>query len=441
MASPTQREEGPAMAVADEIEDQSPIEEVRLTIPTTDDTTLPTLTFRTWVLGISSFLPLAKLMAKTLPTKPIRIPFTKWKFSMNPGPFNMKEHALIYTLTSSGYAYPSGLSIVTQMQIFYHHKMNYWITFLVIQTTQVGTPIAYWTNWYNTRRFPMISTDVYDKYGQPYNTSRVAPVDFFIQIIAGYLYSGRPLENLISQTYGQVALNQATLFINDFKLCHYMKIPPRSMFLVQVLGTMISTSIKFSIQWYILSSVKNICEPDKLPKGSNWTCPSDRNYFMSNIIWGLVGPSRVFYPSGPYSKLVLFFIVGAISPVLVWMLARSFPHKKWITLINIPLIFVGASTAMPPVTPINYWSWFFVGIIFNHFVYRRYKGWWAKYNYVLSNALDAGCAFMAFLLTGALQSFDVYGISWWGLDVDDHCPLASCPTAPGVVVDGCPVFQ
>ncbi|KAK1291128.1 Oligopeptide transporter 7 [Acorus calamus] len=75
-------------------------------------------------------------MAKTLPTEPIRIPFTKWKFSMNAGPFNMKEHALIYTLTSSGFAYPSGLNIVTQMKIFYHHKMNYWITFLVIQTTQ-----------------------------------------------------------------------------------------------------------------------------------------------------------------------------------------------------------------------------------------------------------------------------------------------------------------
>ncbi|KAK1291127.1 Oligopeptide transporter 5 [Acorus calamus] len=66
---------------------------------------------------------------------------------------------------------------------------------------------------------------------------------------------------------------------------------------------------------------------------------------------------------------------------------------------------------------------------------RRYKGWWAKYNYVMSNALDAGCAFMALVVTCALQSFNVYDINWWGLDVDDHCPLATCPTDPGVVVD------
>ncbi|KAK7826108.1 oligopeptide transporter 7 [Quercus suber] len=29
-------------------------------------------------------------------------------------------------------------------------------------------------------------------------------------------------------------------------------------------------------------------------------------------------------------------------------------------------------------------------------------------------------------------------LSWWGNDLDG-CPLASCPTAVGVVVEGCPV--
>lgn len=37
-------------AASDEVND-SPIEQVRLTVPITDDPTLPCLTFRTWVLG------------------------------------------------------------------------------------------------------------------------------------------------------------------------------------------------------------------------------------------------------------------------------------------------------------------------------------------------------------------------------------------------------
>ncbi|KAK1308233.1 Oligopeptide transporter 8 [Acorus calamus] len=35
----------------------------------------------------------------------------------------------------------------------------------------------------------------------------------------------------------------------------------------------------------------------------------------------------------------------------------------------------------------------------------------------------------------------MYGkdLLWWG-NSDENCPLVSCPTAKGVVVDGCPVF-
>lgn len=35
-------------------------------------------------------------------------------------------------------------------------------------------------------------------------------------------------------------------------------------------------------------------------------------------------------------------------------------------------------------------------------------------------------------------------LHWWGSDPNidpEHCPLASCPTAKGISVDGCPTFQ
>ncbi|CAL0299512.1 unnamed protein product [Lupinus luteus] len=110
--------------------DDNPIEQVRLTVSIKDDPTQPALTFRTWVLGLASCvllafvnhffgyrtnplgissvaaqivtLPLGKLMAATLPTKSIHVPLTKWSFSLNPGPFSMKEHALITILAGCG---------------------------------------------------------------------------------------------------------------------------------------------------------------------------------------------------------------------------------------------------------------------------------------------------------------------------------------------------
>uniref|UniRef100_A0A2P2PIA5 Uncharacterized protein n=1 Tax=Rhizophora mucronata TaxID=61149 RepID=A0A2P2PIA5_RHIMU len=101
-------------------------------------------------------------------------------------------------------------------------------------------------------------------------------------------------------------------------------------------------------------------------------------------------------------------------------------------------ILLSATSNMPPAKPIHYLSWGAVGILFNYYIYRRYRGWWARHNYILSAGLDAGLAFMGVLIYFTLQSNDLYGPSWWGLDDDDHCPLAHCPTAPGVSVTECP---
>lgn len=48
------------------------------------------------------------------------------------------------------------------------------------------------------------------------------------------MYPGSPFANVSFKTYGYISMSQAIMFLQDFKLGHYMKIPPRSMFIVQV---------------------------------------------------------------------------------------------------------------------------------------------------------------------------------------------------------------
>lgn len=50
----------------------------------------------------------------------------------------------------------------------------------------------------------------------------------------GYLYPGRPVANMCFKVYGYISMTQALTFLQDFKLGHYMKIPPRTMFMAQV---------------------------------------------------------------------------------------------------------------------------------------------------------------------------------------------------------------
>ncbi|KAH7524799.1 hypothetical protein FEM48_Zijuj06G0157400 [Ziziphus jujuba var. spinosa] len=256
------------------------------------------------------------------------------------------------------------------------------------------------------------------------------------EYIMGIILPGKPIANVCFKTYGYMSMSQAISFLNDFKLGHYMKIPPRSMFVVQFIGTIIAGTVNLGVAWWLLHTVENICQDQLLPPNSPWTCPGDRVFFDASVIWGLVGPQRIFGNLGNYPALNWFFLGGAIGPFLIWLLHKAFPNQHWIPLINLPVL-LGSTAAMPPATSVNFNCWIIMGTIFNFFIFRYRKRWWQRYNYVLSAALDAGLAFMGVLLYFSL-TMENRSLEWWGAD-GEHCPLAKCPTAKGIVVDGCPV--
>lgn len=162
---------GGAAFLAGDMEEanDNPIEEVRLTVPITDDPTIPALTFRTWVLGLTSccllafvnqffgyrqnqlylssisaqilVLPIGKLMAATLPSKPIPVPLTPWSFSLNPGPFNLKEHVLITIFAGCGSSGVYAVGIITIVKAFYKRSLHVVPAMMLVQTTQVTTVV------------------------------------------------------------------------------------------------------------------------------------------------------------------------------------------------------------------------------------------------------------------------------------------------------------
>ncbi|KAK0582678.1 hypothetical protein LWI29_028439 [Acer saccharum] len=218
----------------------------------------------------------------------------------------------------------------------------------------------------------------------------------------GYIYPGRPIANLVFKALTISTQSHALSFFSEFKLAHYMKIAPRSMFVAQVTGTTISSIVSVAASWWLLSAVENICVLEKLPKGSPWTCPGMTVTYDNSVIWGVVGPMRIYYPDGVYSKLLYFFLIGGIAPLLIWALSKYFPEKKWIKSINIPNILGGASVLLIA-RAVNYWSWITVGVLFTVIIYNKYKDWWTKYNYVLANGLDLGVAFQSLLTSATLQ--------------------------------------
>jgi hypothetical protein len=200
----------------------------------------------------------------------------------------------------------------------------------------------------------------------------------------------------------------------------------------QIVGALLASTTRIFTAWWALSSIKNICSD----MGNIWTCPADTGAFNRSLIWGGIGPSQVFAPHGHYRWLYIFFLLGVIGPVIVWILTRKFPEKKWIKLIYFPIIFSGAG-GLPPMGAAHAWAFYIVAFILRFWFYNKHKGWWVKYAYDLSNGLDLGTAlFSVFYMSLALQN--IFEVQWKGSG--DHCPLASCPTAPGVIKRNCPLF-
>ncbi|GJN01864.1 hypothetical protein PR202_ga19165 [Eleusine coracana subsp. coracana] len=269
-------------------------------------------------------------------------------------------------------------------------------------------------------------------------TNTTPGLNIITEYCLGLIMPGKPIANVCFKVYGYMSMNQSVSFLNDFKLGHYMKVPPRSMFLVQLIGTVVASTMNTVVAWWLLTTVPHICEKENLPEGSPWTCPGDHVFFDASVIWGLVGPRRIFGPLGYYNALNWFFLGGLIGPVFVWLLARALPaHARWISLINLPVL-LGATGNMPPASTLNFTAWCFVGMVFNFIVFRYWKGWWQRYNYVLSAAMDAGVAIMGVVIYFAL-GMGGHNLNWWGTN-GEHCDLATCPTARGIQVEGCPVL-
>ncbi|XP_020205598.1 oligopeptide transporter 7 [Cajanus cajan] len=266
-------------------------------------------------------------------------------------------------------------------------------------------------------------------------TNQAPALNVLTEYIIGYIYPGYPIANILFKVFGNGSVKQGISFLEDFKLGHYMKIPPRAMFTAQIFGTTISALVHSVTAWWLMNTIPNICDRELLPPGSSWTCPSDHVFYDASVIMGLIGPRRIFGDLGHYSAINWFFLAGAIVPIIVWLAHKAFPNKQWIRLVNIPVILTGVAQ-MPPATPVNYTSWVLVGFASGFVAYRYNRGWWSRHNYVLSGGLDAGLAFMGVLLYICLGMQQI-NLNWWGSD-PDGCPLASCPTAHGI--EECPLY-
>ncbi|OBZ72977.1 Sexual differentiation process protein isp4 [Grifola frondosa] len=246
-------------------------------------------------------------------------------------------------------------------------------------------------------------------------TNQQVGLNVIAELIIGYALPGKPVAMMMFKTWGYITMAQALQFTSDFKLGHYMKIPPRSMFFAQVIAAAIGGTVQLGVQSWMFTNIEDICSPNQK---DHFICPSTEVFGTASIIWGVIGPQRQFSPGQIYYGLVFFFLVGALCPLVMYLIGLKWPNSI-LRYINFPVIFNGTSY-IPPSSALNYVPWTIVGFIFNYVIRRRHFSWWTKYNYILSAALDSGVAIAVILVFFCLQypkngSIGLNNIqTWWG---------------------------
>ncbi|CAG8522064.1 6241_t:CDS:2 [Paraglomus occultum] len=218
------------------------------------------------------------------------------------------------------------------------------------------------------------------------------------EVLGGYMFSGQPVATYLFKVYSYWALQQCLMLTTSFKLGQYMKIPPRVILFAQVYGTILSAFVMYSVMTFVINTHANELRTNTHP----WASLYAGYFYTASVIWGAVGPRRIFGATSPYRSLLWCWVVGFLLPVPFYLLNRKFPKSSfpWRS-VNIPLICLGA--ALTSQLPKNYVvSALVVGFTTQFLIYRYRHQLWRKYNYVVNAALDSGtqmCVLFVFLFT------------------------------------------
>ena len=114
------------------------------------------------------------------------------------------------------------------------------------------------------------------------------------------------------KSYGYVTTAHTLSFAQDLKLAHYTHMAPWITFAVQSVATIVSTLVCVGVLNFQMTGIPNVCDPAQKDK---FTCPGINTFFTASVLWGTLGPKKMFGSGAIYNGLLYCFLIGAGEPL------------------------------------------------------------------------------------------------------------------------------
>lgn len=251
------------------------------------------------------------------------------------------------------------------------------------------------------------------------------------ELIGGGIAAGDTMTVQYFRMFGSEPVYHALIYANDLKLSHYVKIPPRDMFWVQMWGGVLGSVITVA-QWNWLMAIPKVCTKEA---PFRLICPAGQSDYSNFIFWGTIGAPRLFGSGGRYTWLLIGFPLGVLFPVAMFFLKKKFKRSEFLQSCH-PLLLILSFSWVSGQT----WGVYVPGMFINYFSWNYLKGkyleFWSRYNYVTLAALSSAISINALITFFALVFPGVSFPDWWGNsggqpgcigDWSDECRLFKIP--------------
>ncbi|KAF9185427.1 hypothetical protein BGZ50_003070 [Haplosporangium sp. Z 11] len=426
----------------------SVVEEVRVTVSRKDDTSMPANTFRMWFLGLvftaavafcNQFfymqrnqvvvgpiivalvsLPLGHLLARILPTRQIRIPLfpgshRRFSFTLNPGPFSIKEHVLIAVMTACSTNTAFAINMIVMENTFYNDRKPFMAKILLVLTTQItglalaGTckRILVWPLkmvWPTTLVEASFFWGLHKHQDDSEDAGRMSKMKYFSLVFLGsfmwywfpgYLYPTlgtiswicwiKPNNLKLSQLTGSTGLGIGTISL-DWSFMHYIQ--P----LVTPWFSQVNTLIGFLFVAYVLIPLtyySDFMGAKTFPIASAGLYDNDGNYYnipemmnedrtLNEDLYNKYGPPRV----STFYFLAFLLSFAAVSSTIVHAIlyhGKDIFAKFKSSVMEREDVHMRLMRAYPEVPDLWYQGLFVITVVLSFItcVHYDYMPWWA----------------------------------------------------------------